>query len=217
MKRIIAVAAVLVVASALAIAQSTTTTGPNRGKGGSTARIRRFVSAVPRFQIVLRNEIRTHLNIDAKTSSDIIRATMGVKRDDWDKSGDPEGAYKRWQANSDVAMSRYLKPEQQKRLTELFIQLNGALAITDYQVAKSIGLSDAQRDQVKEILRAANLKLRDADRDPKTGPMAPEKVRELNNQVLEELKKVMVPEQAKALEALGGEKFDFNSAPRKTE
>lgn len=217
MKRIIAVAAVLVAASALAIAQTTTTSTPGRNKGGSTARIRRFVSAVPRFQIALRNEVRTHLNIDAKASNDMIRATMAVKRDDWDKSGDPEGAYKRWQANSDVAMSRFLKPEQQKRLTELFVQLNGALAITDYQIAKAIGLSDAQREQIKEILRTANLKLRDADRDPKNGPMAPEKVRELNTQVQDDLKKVMSPEQAKALEALGGEKFDFTPAARKGE
>jgi hypothetical protein len=48
-----------------------------------------------------------------------------------------------------------LKPEQQKRLTEIWIQIVGAAVVADEEIAKSLELTDEQKKSVAKILEGS--------------------------------------------------------------
>jgi hypothetical protein len=52
-------------------------------------------------------------------------------------------------------LAEILLPNQLKRLNEIFIQVNGVAALQDEDVAKELGITDAQKAKVAEV-RAAN-------------------------------------------------------------
>src|SRR5262245_26717840 len=52
-------------------------------------------------------------------------------------------------------LAEILLPNQLKRLNEIFVQVNGVAALQDEEIAKELGISDAQKAKLTEV-RAAN-------------------------------------------------------------
>ncbi len=128
---------------------------------GTRKPVLRFVVPTPRFQLALRSDARTDLGMSDDQARSVVTATMKVRKEDWMRSGDPEGAYRRWQLNMDDAMMRELRPDQRKRMDQIFMQVNGYIALTEFEIAKAVGLDDGQRASIKAMMNAANRKLRE--------------------------------------------------------
>jgi len=107
-----------------------------------------------------------------------------------------------------------LDDAQKKRLKELWIQKTGNGIVTNEEIQKELGFTDAQKARVKELTAAQSQanqeifqKMRDGEIDrSEIRPLMEKNTKTLN----EELGKVITAEQAGKLKTMGGAAFKFD-------
>lgn len=116
------------------------------------------------------------------------------------------------------AVKKILTAEQYARLKEISVQLAGNAALSDEEVQKSLGLTDAQKAKVKSLQQsqmAANQAVFQQARD---GDLDPGQIREImkkNTDILNaELGKVLTDAQKAKLKTMGGAPFKATEQPR---
>jgi Spy/CpxP family protein refolding chaperone len=110
-------------------------------------------------------------------------------------------------------LAKILKPEQAKRLMEIYTQQAGTSALGDADVAKEVGVSDEQKGKMDKIRQEAMAGMRDlfggGDREA-----ARTKLAEMRKSTDEKVLAVLSDEQKKKFEDLKGKKFDMPEQPR---
>jgi hypothetical protein len=110
-------------------------------------------------------------------------------------------------------LAKILKPEQAKRLMEIYVQQAGVNALSDDEVAKAVGVSDEQKEKMGKIRQEAMAGMRDlfggGDREA-----ARAKLEDLQKSTNEKVLAVLSDDQKKKFEDLKGKKFDMPEQPR---
>jgi hypothetical protein len=117
---------------------------------------------VPRFQLVLRPDVRGELQIDNAMGTKIAEATLRAFPKNLKQSGDPEGQWRGLLKSQDEAVNRVIQSPARKRLSEIWMQYNGYIVASEYEVAKALELTDDQRAQIADALREGSKKLKEA-------------------------------------------------------
>lgn len=187
--------------------------GGNSGPNSGTSKTNRMQFLMPRMksEIMFMNDVMTELGIDRTTASNALQARMKVAREDWTKSGDPEGTYKRWLLNTEDVMLKVINKEQRGRLDELFVQYNGYFALTTFDVAKAVALTPAQKEAIEKLVRDGNKLLMKQYRTKADGTFAGTDLEpnKMIKEIAAKIKPMLTPEQDKALQSLRGEEYKF--------
>ena len=109
-------------------------------------------------------------------------------------------------------LGEVLMPHQSKRLEEIFLQVRGAGALLDPEVAKEVGLSEEDQDKLRETIQEAREGMQEemrglfqsGDRD-----QIREKMTEMQKQIEEKALAALSEEQKQKFTELKGEKFDL--------
>jgi hypothetical protein len=124
-----------------------------RGRGGFGGNVSRVdLSTLPEVQsnLMLSSEQKTKVNEIAEELRDDRRELFQ------DQGGGNFAALRepmnKLTAESTEKLMAALEEQQKTRLNELFVQVNGAGALADAAIAKSLSLSDAQTQQVNTIV-----------------------------------------------------------------
>jgi len=109
-------------------------------------------------------------------------------------------------------LAKILKPDQIKRLREIYIRQLGVAALNDEDVAKDLGISDEQKTKLTKVREEQGAAMREAfgaaggggDREA-----ARTKMTELRKSSEEKTLAVLTEDQKKKFEELKGKKFDM--------
>ncbi len=205
--------AVVAMAAQLAVAQNEGRRGREgrgRGPGGpggpggfggppSMARL----ATIEKVQEVLKLTDEQKTKIE-KINSDFFKEMREAF--DGDRP-DPEKMRKLRDGQTDK-LKDVLDADQQKRLTGVFVQLMGAGAVMDPAVGKEIGLTDEQKDKLREVLGPPPEGR--PGREGREGRGGGQSMQERREKMEKEVLAVLTPEQQKKLEELKGEKVDID-------
>src|SRR5262249_8416695 len=126
--------------------------------------------------------------------------------------------FKQLAEETQKATAGILKPDQEKRLKQIQLQMQGARAYADPEVQKALKLTDAQKDKIKKINEEA-AKERTSSRENAGGDFqeAMKKLADLRKATSEKAAGVLTDEQKKAWKELTGEPFEvkFETRPRR--
>jgi Spy/CpxP family protein refolding chaperone len=106
---------------------------------------------------------------------------------------------------NDKAVAEILKPEQLKRVKQIALQQQGARALANPEVAKTLNLSDEQKNKIQDIQSKAFEEMRGLGRDQ--GEEARQKRQEVMKATNEKVMGVLTAEQKTKLKAMQGEPF----------
>lgn len=116
----------------------------------------------------------------------------------------------KFQDAQEAKVNAVITADQQKRLLEIFVQLNGASAITNKTVQKGLGLHEDQLAKIKSLQdkqQAANREIFQKMRDGELDRSEMRPLMDKNNKILkDELAKVLTEDQQKKLKSMEGEK-----------
>ena len=105
-------------------------------------------------------------------------------------------------------LAKILKPEQLKRLTEIYIQQAGIAALQDTEVSEKLKITDDQKEKLAKVREENQAAMRDlfggGDREAARTKMA-----ELRKQNEEKTLAVLTEDQKKQFEEMKGKKFDM--------
>jgi len=106
-------------------------------------------------------------------------------------------------------LAKILKPEQLKRLTEIYIQQAGLAALQDADVAEKLKISAEQKEKMAKLREEQGAAMRelfspDGDREAARTKMA-----DLRKQTDEKTLAVLTEDQKKQFEEMKGKKFDM--------
>lgn len=210
--------------STVATAQEVATPASGRQPGGRVQggqsdgeRARRTMNTLQYFgpaytwTIAFWPEVREALNIDRDQMMALGRLMLPNRPPVEGASGDPEGAYKRYHLNNDEAVLKTVKPDQRKRLQELFIQYNGGMALTKFEVAKEVGISEDVKAKITTLVRANSKLIREEAANRKAGKEIknPIDMTKMFKEAKTTIESWLTPAQLEKLKELGGEKFNF--------
>jgi Spy/CpxP family protein refolding chaperone len=116
-------------------------------------------------------------------------------------------------------LAEILKPEQMERFKQIEIQVQGAAALMDPEVAKTLAITEDQKAKLKALRDEAGEKIRkifDSMRD-----LSPEereakrtenqeKMRQMQKEVMEKALAVLTSDQREKFEKMKGKKFDLD-------
>lgn len=104
-----------------------------------------------------------------------------------------------------------LTPDQMKRLSEIYIQLQGDMAVTDPDVQTAIGFDDAQKAKLKDLTaqyRDATRQLREKAQSDNLDRAAVREATQKNQKTYsDEIHKILTDSQISKLKDLGGKPF----------
>lgn len=110
----------------------------------------------------------------------------------------------------DVKATESLEPDQKARLQQLFLQINGLLALSEKDVSDLLGLPDESLSTVKSRIKAYDKESMALLMDvQKTRKLDKKKMKELRETALAELAKLLTTEQTLKWTTILGEPFKF--------
>jgi hypothetical protein len=112
------------------------------------------------------------------------------------------------------AFGDFLKPEQIARLKQVSLQVRGAQAFSDAEVAKKLNLTEAQKGEIQTINTEAGSQMREVFQqfqDDREGAM--KKMAELRKKTLTDVEAKLNDEQQKTWKELIGAAFEFKPDP----
>jgi hypothetical protein len=121
---------------------------------------------------------------------------------------------------AEKGMTEMLQPQQNERLRQIRLQIQGTAAVNDPEVAKSLELTDQQREQLKTIneqhkeqITKLIGQLRDTPPEQRAAKQAEihEKAKQISKEAVEKIEQLLTAEQKQKLESLKGEKFDLST------
>jgi Spy/CpxP family protein refolding chaperone len=124
----------------------------------------------------------------------------------------------RMQAELNREINAILTPEQQTRLRQISIQLQGPRAVLNPEVGSQLNLTEAQQTRIRELMqrhREANQSVMQRVRSGEIEMQQAMETTRRNDEALgAEIAKVLTPEQAAKLKAMEGSKFDARDQGR---
>lgn len=195
--------------------------GRGQGRGGQFGRGMGMQDANGTF-LLNRDDVMGELKLstEQKTKLEAIRTAQRDKMREAFQGGGGGGdreammaAMQKMQAESAKETLAVLNADQVKRLKELAIQRMGTGAIMNADIQKELGVTDAQKAQIKDLQdkqQAANQalmeKMRNQELDRDQFQASMQKNREVMNT---ELAKIITADQKAKLTAMSGKPFKF--------
>ncbi|MDT7972332.1 MAG: hypothetical protein RRB24_05830 [Armatimonadota bacterium] len=113
-------------------------------------------------------------------------------------------------AEVEKQLATILNEQQMKRLKQIALQVEGYAALERPEIADQVGLTKEQRQKIRDILRQAGEKRREAFQQGQGDRQAAfQRMREIRQWVDGEIEKLLTPEQKKKWQELIGEPFKF--------
>lgn len=186
-----------------------------RGGGRGAGRMRSY----PKARLATLNEVQTDLKLTDEQKTKIAEIADQLQNDvrDLFTSGGPPDFEKLEKLNQDASakVDEVLEADQQKRLTGITIQVNGAAALNDPAIREQLKFSEEQNAKFKEAQQAnqqAGREFFNSFRD-----MSPEERQTKRDELIQAADKrlmaVLTAEQQTAFEALKGEPLPVDLAP----
>ena len=116
-------------------------------------------------------------------------------------------------AKYDEETFKLLTADQGKRLKELFVQYNGAAAISHPVISKDLGITDEQKTKIKDAQDANSKKLIESFGGGGSPEEARKTIEKLQDDLKADLEKLLTDEQKAKLKELQGAKFEFKKVP----
>jgi Spy/CpxP family protein refolding chaperone len=168
--------------------------GPG-GPGGPPSMAR--LAMIPKVQEALK------LTDEQKTKIEKLNADSRKEMADASKGDRPNPeAMRKMRDGATEKLKGILDADQQKRLMGILIQLMGSGAVMDPAVGKEIGLTDEQKDKLREAMGPPP-----EGREARGGGQS---FQDRRAKMDKEVMAVLTPEQQKKLESLKGEKVDID-------
>jgi Spy/CpxP family protein refolding chaperone len=213
----------------LVFAQDQGGRGGNRGGGGFGRGGMQMGRGNTPMSLVNRADVQADLNLTTDQKNKLtelrnkqqeeMRSAMENLRGGG--GGDPNEMMQQmreWQEKNDKAIAAVLTTEQNKRVKEIWVQLQGNRAILDEGVQKDLGFSAEQQQKVKSLQERQQEAMRSLMERMRNQEIDREQMREIqqkNNEIMNtELGKVLTSEQAEKLKAMGGKPFKATEQPR---
>lgn len=201
-KELILACTLIVALSSLAVAQ------PPEGRGRRGG----FGREMPGLALLGQKSIQDELKLSEQQIADATKA-MESQRTSLQgiftaAEGEREEMVKKAQAESLETLAKILSADQLKRFNQIRLQTRGIGALTDEETAKTLGLSDDQKQQIAKIdeevsdERRGLFQNRDGDREA-----ARKKMIELSKAALEKAQAVLTAEQKAKWTELTGPAF----------
>jgi hypothetical protein len=206
-------ATILTLGLVAAIAGPAAAQGPGRG----------FGARMGTYSGLLANEsVQKELKLDdkqvekAKDLDEKSMEEMRGKMQDLQDLEPQERRSKMQEINREINASamksagEFLKPEQIARLKQIAHQVRGAQAFADLEVAKKLGITDSQKNDIQEIQRESMQEMRSIFQENQDDPEARmKKMNELRKQTLSKVEGKLNDEQRKTWKELLGAPFEI--------
>ncbi len=107
------------------------------------------------------------------------------------------------------SIGEFMKPEQVTRLKQISVQMRGAMALEDPEVAKKLALTDAQKSEIQSIIQDSMAEMRSIFQDNQDDPEARmKKMTEFRKQTLAKVEAKLNDEQQKTWKELLGSPYE---------
>jgi hypothetical protein len=110
--------------------------------------------------------------------------------------------------------SEFLKPEQIARLKQISVQVRGAMAFSDAEVAKKLNLTDSQKTDIQQVIQDSRSEMPSREDFQNDREAATQKMREVNKATLAKAESKLNDEQQKTWKELLGAPFEIKFEPR---
>ncbi len=125
-------------------------------------------------------------------------------------SGEAREKLQELMQNASANLAEVLDDDQEKRLTGILIQINGASAMMDSSVAKALDITDDQERKLRDVMRNSRDRFREVfELPPEERRVAMDEVR---SEIDEDLMDVLTEEQKAQMESLKGEPIEIDMA-----
>jgi Spy/CpxP family protein refolding chaperone len=175
------------------------------------------------MQLYMNSSVQKEIKLtDDQVSKvrEIVTDIRGKYQDKLQEARDAQDREKMMKLNQEMtaearkAMSEVLKPEQQKRFTEIQMQQMGAMAFSNPEVQKKIVLTDDQKDKLKTInddAMAQRREIMQGFQDDREGTM--KKMAEFNKEIMGKVTALLSEDQRKTWKEMTGEPFEVKFEP----
>ena len=159
----------------------------------------------------VRKEIKTTPEVNTKIDG-LLEKMSGDRQEALSGGGGDfdamRSAIQKLNTKYDEEVAKFLSAEQNTRLKELFIQFNGATAITNTAVSKDLGITDDQKKKIKTAQDENGAKMREvfSNGAPEDGAKAFQK---LQDDLKASLDKILTDDQRTKFKTMAGAKFEF--------
>jgi hypothetical protein len=153
---------------------------------------------------LLRSQgVRQELELEA----DQVKQVEAVRRE---MDAEVEKSRREIAAKYTEKVEKLLQPAQVERLRQISLQMRGNAALTDTDVAKKLGLSEAQQKEIadKRAEGAKKVEALRAENDGRFNRESFEKMREIQQETDQAVLNVLSDSQKKEYETLKGKEFD---------
>jgi len=216
----------LVKLSAIVAVAAIACVGLAQGGGGRQGGRFGQMGAQSPTSIVNRDDVKEDLKLtdDQKTKLDAINTEMRdkIRSAFQEANGDREAMQKIFaKMGEDTAkkVNEVLTADQQTRLKEIFIQLQGNRAVTNKDVAKDVNLTDDQKKSIDDLVKKQGEAQASVFQKVQAGEIDRSEVQaimEKNSKALDdEIGKVLTSEQKDKLKTMGGKTFVKKDQPRR--
>lgn len=176
-------------------------------------------------QILARQDVQAELKLTDSQKSQ-IQALLEANRPQGGFGGgrggggggqgfDPE-ALRAQRERMEAEVQKILTPEQYKRYRELNLQLQGPRALGQPEVAKEVGLSEAQQNQIRQLIQAEQETMRSMFQGGGGGgdfQAMREQMQAMRAETDRKILAVLNAEQKAKWESMLGKKFEFQRGP----
>jgi hypothetical protein len=172
----------------------------------STASAQRMIGAMPKQFLLLNPKIQAELKL-TDSQKDAIKKAAGDS-----VSTDEQGRLRiQMTAGTDIeaiksGLKKAITPAQDKRLTEIWIQRDGVMALSDADVSKQVGLTDEQKKKVADIFEDFGQGMQELIMSS-GGHVGPEQSKALRDKTKKQLEGVLTASQKTKFQSMKGAPF----------
>lgn len=171
--------------------------------------------------LVTRADVQADLGVTAEQKAKLdalqqktqeqMRARFQEMRDNGGDFESIRAEMDKHQAQINKEIAAILTPEQNTRLKQIRVQLQGNRAILDKEIQKDLGISESQKAQIEKLQADQQSAMQDMMADMRDGGMSREEMQaemQKRNQSYEKkLGEILTAQQAETLKGMGGKPF----------
>lgn len=215
-RRCLAAASLAALVCVAFVAESAQAQGGGRGRGGFG---RRFGRTTHQIELAGLPEVQAELNLTDEQKTKVADLSDEFNEERRGQGfggggGGAEGRAERAKLNADYAakLNEALDEVQQKRIQEVYVQVNGAAVLMDEPMVTALKITDEQQASLETALDDQRQAMRDAFQDMQdlSDEERTAKMDEINKARDEALLAVLTDEQKTEFEALKGEKLEID-------
>jgi hypothetical protein len=183
-----------------------------RGFGG------RFLGGTSQLRLASLDQIQTELNLseDQKKTVTELNAKLREQRTELFQAGGDRAAAReklaKLTSEATAKCAETLDEKQRTRLQEIYIQVNGAAALSDEKVAEMLAITDEQKAKLADVREPGLQSMRDAFQDFQnlSNEERRERVAEWRSEFNAKLLAALSEEQRGKFEQMKGEKIEID-------